>query len=64
MSMFEMTADMYLPVAAALFLIALVFTVIACSLFAQPLALCAGLCYASAGRLAYAAARERGLLPR
>lgn len=64
MSMFELSADTYLPVAAALLLVALVFTVIACSLQSQPLALCAGLCYASAGRLAYAAAREHGLLPR
>lgn len=64
MTMFEIPADMSFAVAGALLLFALAFTIVACSLQVQALALCAGLCYASAGRVAYAAARERGLLPR
>ena len=63
MSMFEIPVDMYLAVAGVLFLFALVFTFVACSVQSPSLGMCAGICYASAGRLAYAAAREQGLLP-
>lgn len=64
LSSIQIPADMRLHMAAVLILFAAGFCITAYFLIVPALAMCAGICFASAGRVAYAAARDGGLLRR
>ena len=64
MEMPDIPAEFRLPFAAVLIGFALIFCVVAYLHTTPSLAMCAGICVISAGRIVYAVAREQGLFLR
>jgi hypothetical protein len=62
--MYEIPAEYRMPIAVALFGVALIFCVTAYLHMAPALGMFAGICLVSAARIGYAVAREQGFLVR